>query len=555
MMRITASLWIRQFESVSSGQPTRGYSSMSTKLPQQSGLRVANNPRVDPPHPHNDGKLRRVEPGSSGPPTDAVAWLEIAENPTTLRQTHAQELAERLKAALLELDEQAEALRRERAEFQREQLEAALQMDGPLEDPDSGTAAAQVQELQDAVSRLRSQLQQERGRWQQERETWEQDRRSWETERDAWHARQRQQEQQAAELRALQAEQDSRRQAGEAWHVERQELLGRCQALEERTTLLEQRERQVESEAKRLEQLANRLAREERALDEARTTQQRDRQQRESEANWRDQQRQQRVQKELESLRLLRRQLENAPGANPPPSFSVIREQTKLEARQEQLDELERVLQSHYAELERVRTETRCRREQDQLDLHERRQRLLQRAQRIRQQQQKARLELQQQAAQLGKQRESLQQLRGDIHATHQSTLELRLVIEYLWNECAEQLDPAKRTQALTRIQTQLAELYQWREQELVERGNTLRELAAELEGHQTRLQRMRRDLNQWLERRHRELESLASRLVDREEQLDHQEAYLRRVKDAWDAKKLSQQAEIRRLLRDQKVA
>ena len=62
-------------------------------------------------------------------------------------------------------------------------------------------------------------------------------------------------------------------------------------------------------------------------------------------------------------------------------------------------------------------------------------------------------------------------------------------------------------------------------------------------------LEVQRADLGAWAERRHSDIESQASRLVAREQELDRQQLHYEQMESQWHIERADYQAEIRRLL------
>ena len=55
--------------------------------------------------------------------------------------------------------------------------------------------------------------------------------------------------------------------------------------------------------------------------------------------------------------------------------------------------------------------------------------------------------------------------------------------------------------------------------------------------------------MNAWAERRHTDIETQASRLVSREQELDRQQQHYEQLESQWHIERTDYQAEIRRLL------
>jgi len=110
-------------------------------------------------------------------------------------------------------------------------------------------------------------------------------------------------------------------------------------------------------------------------------------------------------------------------------------------------------------------------------------------------------------------------------------------------------LAPASLTRSIGQVRAKLADHYRTTIEELAERSEQLELVRGDLTKQLTTLQAKQAELDAWAERRHVDIETQASRLVSREQELDRQQQHYEQLESQWHIERTDYQAEIRRLL------
>ena len=153
-------------------------------------------------------------------------------------------------------------------------------------------------------------------------------------------------------------------------------------------------------------------------------------------------------------------------------------------------------------------------------------------------------------AEQLDRRDVTLRQLHGDVSRMYRDALDLRLSTENVWAEVCEDVSPAEATERLAEFRGQLNDQYQLAEQTLEDKRQEIDTLVQRLAQHESRLAGQRNELRAWASRRQSEIESQAAKLLDRERDLDRQDANHRQSEQTWMQTKDGLEQEIRRLRR-----
>lgn len=104
-------------------------------------------------------------------------------------------------------------------------------------------------------------------------------------------------------------------------------------------------------------------------------------------------------------------------------------------------------------------------------------------------------------------------------------------------------------TRSIGQVRSKLADHYRTTIEELAERSEQLELVRGDLTKQLVSLQSKQAEMNAWAERRHKDIESQASRLVSREQELDRQQQHYEQLESQWHIERTDYQAEIRRLL------
>ena len=144
---------------------------------------------------------------------------------------------------------------------------------------------------------------------------------------------------------------------------------------------------------------------------------------------------------------------------------------------------------------------------------------------------------LDQRAEQLDCRRTELDDLRREVTQLHKDTLEMRLATEELWVRISGRMPSSAMTEALTELQGKLSNHYRLAAAHLTKQKTELETLGNDVHEKYQRLDEYRRNVQQWVQRRNREIEEQAARLVRREQELDRQETFLRQLQEQSQAK------------------
>ncbi len=154
------------------------------------------------------------------------------------------------------------------------------------------------------------------------------------------------------------------------------------------------------------------------------------------------------------------------------------------------------------------------------------------------------------QSDQVERRRTALQQLHADVTRMYREAIEMRICTEELWGRLSEEVSPAKLTKRLAELRRRLTDQFHLANHSLREQRKELQELVARLETRHCEVGRQREKLQQWLSRRHAEIERQAARLVGREQELDGQRAEIQQAENSWAAQRRDYEETIRQLRR-----
>jgi chromosome segregation ATPase len=157
--------------------------------------------------------------------------------------------------------------------------------------------------------------------------------------------------------------------------------------------------------------------------------------------------------------------------------------------------------------------------------------------------------QIEQREAEIDARENALAQMQSELRNTQREVLEMRLATEETWAQLSGALAPASLTRSIAQVRAKLADHYRTTIEELAERSEQLELVRGDLTKQLTALQAKQAELNAWAERRHVDIESQASRLVSREQELDRQQQHYEQLESQWHIERTDYQAEIRRLL------
>jgi hypothetical protein len=147
-----------------------------------------------------------------------------------------------------------------------------------------------------------------------------------------------------------------------------------------------------------------------------------------------------------------------------------------------------------------------------------------------------------------------LEQLQEELRSAQREVLEIRLATEETWLQLQGALAPATLSRSISQLRVRLADHFRLAADEAVKRRRELEKVRHELSAEHGQLQSQRRDLELWLTRREQELEQHASRLVEREQDLDAQQKHYELAERAWQSQQAEYQRELQRLLGQERL-
>ncbi len=159
-------------------------------------------------------------------------------------------------------------------------------------------------------------------------------------------------------------------------------------------------------------------------------------------------------------------------------------------------------------------------------------------------------LKLRQRSDQLERRWASVQQLHADVSTMYREAIEIRIGTEELWGELSHNESPAALAKRLSELRRRLNDQYELANQRLVDQKEEVATLLGRLQQHESHLSQKRDEVRGWIARRQDEIEVQATKLLERERELDRQSADMRHFERAWREEKQSLEAEIRQLKR-----
>ena len=222
--------------------------------------------------------------------------------------------------------------------------------------------------------------------------------------------------------------------------------------------------------------------------------------------------------------------------------------EVRLRARERQLVETEAYCQQQWETLERERRELAA--ERERFTEESRRQELAHVQQRT-----QFELDCESKTAKLRewdehlhKQQSVAEQLRAEVARMHQESLELRFVTEQLWAQLKTQVDGAALTTSLAQLRQKLADEYRLAQQTVVDEKRELQELSVKLLEQQSHLRQQRQEMQDWVARRHDEIEERISKLVAREQDVAREQTHVRNIAGQFEQERRAFQKQVREL-------
>lgn len=189
-------------------------------------------------------------------------------------------------------------------------------------------------------------------------------------------------------------------------------------------------------------------------------------------------------------------------------------------ARIQQMDTLESLLKDNWSYCERLRRDLETQQRQQLADFEEHRRRQLETQRAFESSNQAASDDLRRREESLAKRQAAVEQIHRDAAKIHHETLEMRIVIEQLWQQLADRVDAAELVRSIAAGRAQLTDEYRMAHQNLSEQRREVDALTRRLTEQQSKLRRQRTEMQEWLARRNQELHKLELRLCSREQQL-----------------------------------
>jgi len=144
---------------------------------------------------------------------------------------------------------------------------------------------------------------------------------------------------------------------------------------------------------------------------------------------------------------------------------------------------------------------------------------------------------------------EALHQMEATVATSHRETLEMRLVTQQLWTRLTGIAPPGELTSSLAQIRGRLSDHFRMASSGLEKQKEELLELSGRLDQRQEQLRMQRIEVQEWVARRHEEIEEQAARLVAREQELEAEQRRFDKAGQAMQHQHRQQQLELRQLL------
>lgn len=228
---------------------------------------------------------------------------------------------------------------------------------------------------------------------------------------------------------------------------------------------------------------------------------------------------------------------------------AALRErELRVQARETQLDQLESVNREQWSACENERRQLESMRSKLESEAVQERTEIAQQRENSERMLEEKRTDLMRREDELERHRAAVEQLHTVVSHQHRETLELRLVTEQLWSQLSGRQNAVELTQSVATLRHQLADEYRLANESLAEQKQELRRLAERLDEQQLAIRKQRNELQEWVRRRHEEIEGQAARLVAREQELDRQQSFYDDAKQQYETDRRALQKQVRDL-------
>jgi chromosome segregation ATPase len=145
--------------------------------------------------------------------------------------------------------------------------------------------------------------------------------------------------------------------------------------------------------------------------------------------------------------------------------------------------------------------------------------------------------------------RSRLDQLRGELEATHRETLEMRIAVEEAWAQFTQEAGAEPAGKRFDAARAALVEHYAKLSESLAERQDEIAASQARLDRERQDLAHERRNLADWVGQREEQLRHGEQRLAQRTAAIESRDASGRSQRDDWTREKMNAERIIRDLL------
>ena len=149
----------------------------------------------------------------------------------------------------------------------------------------------------------------------------------------------------------------------------------------------------------------------------------------------------------------------------------------------------------------------------------------------------------------LDRRRAVVERMQDEAQSLHKEALEMRMVTEQLWAELSHQVPADKMNELLAGLRARLDEQYAVQSTQLDERKAELNELRETVQQQQEAMREQSQKLQEWVESRHDHIKSFAAEIDAREALLDQREHRIREEISRWEARRTTQQEQMKQLI------
>ncbi len=161
---------------------------------------------------------------------------------------------------------------------------------------------------------------------------------------------------------------------------------------------------------------------------------------------------------------------------------------------------------------------------------------------------QRAILEMTQRREKLDRRSALVEKLQRNAVELYREAIEMQLSAEELWAEVCASGSSTELSKRRAELRVKLMDQFHLADQALADRRQDVEALEQHVAQEQRELAQQREEVRQWMARRHQELGEEATKLIQRERELDRKEADLAMLEAQWHDQRLGYEQEIRRL-------